>query len=183
MNNTIFLILLAASAPVFATNVSEQTPITMEQLMSELRIQGGNFVFSFDPPAYARITVITTPYPEGPQETKHFDTADPQSSIDLYFTASPMFLGEYPRGDKQDNPRKMMLNLSGCEETEGTRIIYYSDKFIENRFENGKTHSEYKPDIPTNPEFNKPYVLHWYFKEGDQYEIKATITFSPKPFE
>jgi len=135
MKPTLAIIAIFLSAELLsAENSSVQTPMTMEQLMSELCIQGGNFQFTFDKPTYARITVTTTDFPSGPQKTQYFDTASPQQKIDLFFTASALFVGEYPRGDSINNSRKMLIKLSDCEATNGTRVINYEDKFVQNRY-------------------------------------------------
>lgn len=165
-----------------AENISLQTPLTMEQLMHELRIQGGNFVFTFDKPAYARVTVTTTGFSDGPQETQYFDTESPQQKIDLFFSASALFVGEYPKGDSNNVPRKMLVKLSDCKETAGTRVISYEDKFALNRYR-GEGVGMWAPDVDPHPILHKEYVLHWYYKKGDPYEAKATISFSESSFQ
>ncbi len=103
------------------------------------------------------------------------------AKIELFFTVSPILVGDYARGDMAAQPRKMQIKLSDCKATEGTRNIYYEDKFIENRFRSGGNTSMYDPCIPIHPELNTEYILHYYFKEGDPYEAKATICFIEKP--
>jgi len=182
MKPTLAIIAIILSAEfLVAENSSVQTPMTMDQLMSELRIQGGNFQFTFDKPTYARITVTTTVFPEGPQKTEYLYTASAQQRIDLFFTASALFVGEYPRGDSMNNSRKMLIKLSNCAATNGTRVINYEDKFAQNRY-HGDGVNMWSPDIETHPVMDKEYILHWYFKKGDPYEAKATIAFSESQF-
>jgi hypothetical protein len=178
----VFLALILSADFLAAENNTVQSPMTMEQLMRELRIQGGNFQFSFDKPTYARVTVTTTDFPAGPQKTQFFDTASAQQKIDLFFTASALFVGEYPKGDSNDNSRKMLIKLSDCEATDGTRVINYEDKFAQNRY-HGDGLNMWSPDVATHPVMNKEYILHWYFRKGDPYEAKATISFSETPFQ
>jgi hypothetical protein len=166
-----------------AQNSSSLSPITMEQLMQDLRIQGGNFVFTFDQPVYARVTTSVSQYPDGKKtEIERFDTENPQQKIDLLFTAQPMEPGRMPRGD-QENPKQMKINLSGCPQTEGTRLVYYREKFVENRFRKPQAKLAcLRPEVPAAPLLDKEYVLHWYYQEGDPYQAKATLQFSAKPF-
>jgi len=182
MKPTLVILAFILSAELLsAENNTTQSPITMEQLMRELRIQGGNFQFTFDKPTYARITVTTSDFPAGPQKTQYFDTASAQQKIDLFFSASALFVGEYPRGDSSNNPRKMQIKLSDCEATNGTRIIHYEDKFAQNRY-SGDGLNEWSPDIAAHPVMSQEYILHWYFKKGDPYEAKVTIAFSESSF-
>ena len=182
MKPTFAIIALILSAELLAAeNCSVQTPMTMEQLMSELRIQGGNFQFTFDKPSYARIIVTTTTFPAGPKKTEFFETGTAQHRIDLFFTASALFVGDYPRGDSVNNSRKMLIKLSDCAATNGTRVINYEDKFIQNRYHSNGVNM-WSPAIDAHPVVDKEYVLHWYFVEGDPYEAKATISFSENPF-
>ena len=148
----------------------------MDQLMSELRIQGGNFQFSFETPVFARVTteVSDSARPETKQ-ILHFSTASASKSITLFFTASALFVGDYPRPDHQNEPRKMLVKLSDCEATEGTRVIPYADKFTGD-------HAQYSPAVPPVPQVGKQYILHWYFKHGDPYSAKAFIEFSESAF-
>jgi len=180
-SNLLIIALVFTGGFLQAESATALSPMTMEQLMSELRIQGGNFQFAFDRPAYARITVTTTEFPAGPQETEYFDTASAQQKIDLFFTASPLSVGDYPRGYSNSNPRKMLIKLSDCEATSGTRVINYDDKFVQNRYR-GEGVNRWGPKVAPNPGWNKEYILHWYFKKGDPYEAKATIAFSETPF-
>lgn len=161
-----------------AENTTTQTPLTMEQLMRELRIQGGNFIFTFDEPVYAKVTVTTTEYPNGKATTTEFVSDKSNKTIDLFFSASAQQVGDYPRGDRAMQPRKMKIKLSDCEATHGTRIIGYIDKFAENQYRDGGIVGQFEPSLPLHPQLNKEYVLHYYFKEGDPYEAKATISFA-----
>ena len=40
--------------------------------------------------------------------------------------------------------------------------------------------ADFRPSIAEQPELNQEYVLAYYFKEGDPYEVKATISFIEK---
>jgi hypothetical protein len=166
---------MALSASSSAENRTEQAPLTMEQLMRELRIQGGNFQFSFDKPVFARVkTEVGDSSKAGQKEALQFSTASANNSISLFFSASALFVGEY----RQPNvvfTHKMMVKLSDCKETEGTRIVHYTDKFTGN-------HARYSPAVPAVPQIGKEYILHWYFKEGDPYSAKAVIEFSENRF-
>jgi hypothetical protein len=174
--------LLVTGSICLGQNQTIQTPITMEQLMRELRIQGGNFEFKFDKPAFAKVTATTMEYPEGKRTTEEFVTAKANRKIQLFFTASAMFVGDYPRGDVFGNQKKMLIKLSGCEATDGTRVVAYVDKFTENKYSGNGMTVLCDAALPDVPEFGKEYILHWYYKEGDPYEAKATIIFSDKPF-
>lgn len=147
--------------------------------MRELKIQGGNWVFHFDRPVYARVVCTVSAFPTAGQadEVTEFISDQPSKEITLYFMAAPQPLGEQPTPDKV-SLRAMKLKLSDCAETDGTRIIWYQDKFslhpwVEQKGQRG----EYAPCLPLHPELNKEYVLHDYFREGDPYEAKATICF------
>ena len=161
MTSKAFIILSAAlivlSSPLRAENRTEQAPLTMEQLLRELRIQGGNFQLSFDKPVYARVTTeIGDSSKPGQKETLHCSTASASNSVSLFFSASALFVGDYP----QPNfvfMRKMMVKLSDCKETDGTRIIAYTDKLTGD-------HPQYSPAVPAVPQFGKEYILHWYLK-------------------
>jgi hypothetical protein len=175
MLKTIVAGLMVVGVSAVAENRTEQSPLTMEQLMRELRIQGGNFNFTFDQLVFARVTTEVTDLSDpAKKEVKHFDTASANKTASLFFSASAMFVGDYPAKVDQ---RKMILKLSDCKETELGRIIYYWDKFHA-----AGSHAQYSPAVPAVPELDKPYILHWYFKEGDPYYAKATIEFSAKPF-
>jgi len=146
----------------------------MDQLMSELRIQGGNFKFTFDHPVFARVTTDVTPETGSSQpQIEHFASKGPRKEFDLYFSSSPMFVGQTPIVGED---RKMLVNLSGCPATAGTRIIYYKDEL------QGNGVAMYRPDIPNIPEIGKQYILHWYFKKGEEYHAKAVIEFSDTSF-
>jgi hypothetical protein len=168
----VFLVLCATSP---AENRTEQTPITMEQLMRELHIQGGNFQFTFDEPVFARVTTEVGDHSKaGASETEHFATVSANQSVSLFFSASALFVGDY----QQPNvvfTNKMLIKLSDWPATEGTTIMHYVEKFTGN-------HAKYSPAVPAKPELGKPYILHWYFKDGDPYSAKAVIEFSATPF-
>lgn len=166
---------------VRAENLATQSPITMQQLMDELRIQGGNFSFTFEKPVFAKVTTTITDYPKGKERKQEFLSDKPSTKIELFFTVSPILVGDYARGDMAAQPRKMKIMLSDCKATAGIRNIYYEDKFIENRYRDGNITGMYDPCVPVHPELNTEYVLHDYFKNGDPYEAKATICFIEKP--
>lgn len=162
----------------FADNPVTQQPITMEQLMRELRIQGGNFTFEFATPVYAQIKVLMVSE-KGEEKIQLFDTAEAQKEIKLYFTVSNSFVGDYPKGAIANNMKKMLIKLSGCPETEGTRVMSYWDKFSSNEHQGG--HGSLIPNLPESASLDEEYVLHRYYKEGDRYEVKATIQFTEQP--
>ncbi len=166
-----------------AENLTRQNPITMRQLMRELRIDGGNFTFSFDQPVYARITTTTTQYPDGEKTREIFISDTPSNIINLFFTKSPLFVGDYPRGDISGQLVKMKIKLSNCEATKNTRIVHYVDKFAENKYRGGLVFDG-RPQIALHPKLNEEYALHMYGKEGDSYDALATICFvaDPKDF-
>ncbi len=143
--------------------------------MRELRIQGGNFQFSFDKPVFARVTIEVgdSSKPEK-KEVLHFSTASANQSISLFFSASALFVGDYPKPNS-NNDRKMLVKLSDCKATDGTRIVHYADRFTGD-------HARYSPAVPPAPQLGKQYILHWYYKDGDPYSAKAVIEFSESPF-
>lgn len=166
-----------------AENKTVQAPITMDQLMRQLQIQGGNFIFEFDTPVYARVRTTVSAFPDGKtSETLLFDTAQPKQKIDLYFQASGFPLAVPPSRGTINNGREMRIRLSDCEETAGTRIVHYVDKFAYREYD-GNGLFQYDPAVPPVPELGKEYILHWYAKTGDPYQAKATITFSATPFK
>lgn len=172
---TLLCTFVAFSVSLPAENHVEATPLTMEQLMRELRIQGGNFQFSFDEPVFARVTTAVGDNSKPmASEVQHFATASANRSISLFFSASALFVGDYPQ-PKVVFLNKMLIKLSDCAATDGTRIVHYVEKFTGD-------HSKYSPDVPAKPEIGKSYTLHWYFKEGDPYSAKAVIEFSATPF-
>lgn len=76
MLKTIIAGLMVVGVSAVAENRTEQSPLTMEQLMRELRIQGGNFNFTFDQLVFARVTTEVTDLSDpAKKEVKHFDTA------------------------------------------------------------------------------------------------------------
>lgn len=172
----IFFSLFASSA--FTQNETVQTPITMQQLMQELRMQGGNWTFKFDLPVFAKIVCEVSSFPDGKKtERTEFVSDSPSKDISLFFLESPAFVGDYPKPNQQ-NEREMKINLSNCAATSGTRIVRYIDKFSMNPWvsQDGRQ-GDYKPCIALHPELNKEYVLHYYYREGDPYEARATICF------
>ena len=173
---TLFLLGVLMLSPAQAENRNEQKPITMEQLVRQLRIQGGNFQFSFDKPVFARVTteVSAIDKPEK-KEVRHFTTASANQNISLYFSASDVWLGGPPNPGPRSY-RHMLIKLSDCMATEGTEEILYQYRFTEGN-------SMYSPSVPSEPQIGKQYLLHWYFKTGDPYSAKAVIEFSEKPFE
>ena len=183
----ILLVALALFFPLcalVAENKTTQTPITMEQLMRELHVQGGNFTFEFDTPVYARVTTMVTSFPDGKKtEWNFFDTASANQKIDLFFQASPHVLGGETNPDRANNYRVMKIRLSDCQETENIRVLQYIDKWAYKLYHEGGMEGMWRPSIPPVPQLNKPYVLHWYYRVGDPYQAGATITFSATPFK
>lgn len=182
MKYIIILLSLFITQATIAENIAEHSPMTMEQLMRELRVQGGNWNFTFDQPVTAQVVTTVSDYPEGKEETRQVFASDTaQKEIELYFIVSNIMVGDYSRGDHMMNSKKMSIKLSDCEKTSGIRFVHYYDKYIENRFSHlaGEL-NDWKPSIPENPELNKEYILHWYFMKGEAYHAKATITFLPK---
>src|SRR4051812_3886240 len=153
------IVFLASS--LAAENQTVQAPITMEQLMRELRIQGGNWIFRFERPVYAKVVCTVSAFPDGKtSQVTAFISDQPESEISLFFMASPLRVGDYPRPDQQ-NECSMKVKLSACKATDGTRIIHYVDKFstrpwMQQKGEEGR----YKPSLPLHPELNKEYILH-----------------------
>lgn len=177
-----FLGLVLPAFSTFAENHTTQSPITMEQLMRELQIQGGNWTFTFDRPVFAKVVCVVSRFSDGKSsEVTEFISDRADSRIDLFFMASPWRVGDYAK-PHQINEKTMKVRLSNCRKTDGTRIIHYIDKFAQQPWiEQPGMRGEYKPSLPLHPELNKEYVLHYYFKEGDPYEAKATICFLEKP--
>ncbi|MDR1279352.1 MAG: hypothetical protein LBK99_00830 [Opitutaceae bacterium] len=180
----LFCIPLILDASAFAQNNAEQSPITMEQLMGALRIQGGNWKFAFERPVFAKVTCSVSSFPDGKTtSTTEFITDFTSKEVSLFFMTSAAQVGEYPRPDRE-NGKTMKVRLSNCKATDGTRVIYYIDKFAQRPWvgmDDGKTLGEFIPSIARDPEMNKEYVLYYYFKEGDPYEAKATICFLRSP--
>ncbi len=176
------LLLLACLAR--ADNVATQSPITMEQLMRELRINGGNWVFHFEEPAYARIDCTVSKFPDGKEtETQTFISDSAESIIELYFMVGPWRIGEEQSPDRQ-NDYTMRIKLSNCRETNGTRLIWFPRKFSQKPWVGQKDAGqlgEYRPGVARYPVLNKEYILYYYYREGDPYEVKATIAFLKKP--
>lgn len=171
-------VLLVASG-LTAENRTIQKPITMEQLMAKLRILGGNWAFTFDRPVYAKVVCIVSSFPDGKTtRLTEFVSDTATTEIALFFTASGMWVGDYPKPD-QAYDKEMVVKLSNCAATAvGARVVHYVDKFaLRPWIEDDTGLGEFRPSLPLNPELNQEYVLHDYFKEGDPYEAKATICF------
>ena len=175
-----FFFCLALNLP--AENQTVQSSITMEQLMRELQIKGGNWVFHFDRPVFAKVVCMVSAFPEGKtSEVTEFISDRPEREVSLFFMAAPAPVGDYPMPDKVVR-REMKVKLSNCAATDGTRIVSYMDKFSCNPWLQQKgQRGEYSPCLALNPELNKEYILHYYYREGDSYEAKATICFIEKP--
>jgi hypothetical protein len=157
------------------------SPISMEQLMQSLRVKGGNWTFSFASPVFARIKCDLSSYPGGKETTTTAFISDKASTtIDLFFMDSPQELGEM-RSFKSLNERVVKIKLSDCEETKGTRLVHYNEKFSTAPWNKEKGQiSHFSPAIAKAPELNKEYVLTHYFRTGDPYEAKVTICFVEK---
>lgn len=172
-----FLVCLASIFATFAMaeNQTSQTPITMEQLMRELQIQGGNWTFKFDQPVYAKVVCTVSSFPDGKTtEVQTFVSDSPEKNIQLFFMASAMRVGDYPKPNVKYD-KEMKVRLSNCKDTNGTRVIHYVDKF--SLYRPSGQQGEYAPSLALNPELNREYVLHYYFADGDPYQAKATICF------
>jgi hypothetical protein len=86
---------MTVASTAIAENFASQTPITMRQLMRELRLQGGNWEFKFDQPVYAKIVCEGYYYREGdPYEVR----------ATICFLASPQDAAKVPRY-KRGNPQ------------------------------------------------------------------------------
>lgn len=100
--------------------------------MQELRIQGGNWKFQFDRPVFAKVTITVSSFPDGKKsDTTEFISDRANTRISLFFMASGMWIGDYPKPNQVNN-KAMKVKLSDCAATNGTRIIYYVDKFAQN---------------------------------------------------
>lgn len=184
MKKLIIPALLLLACLVRADNVATQSPITMEQLMRELRINGGNWVFQFEEPVYAKIECSISKFPDGEEtEIKTFISDSAESIIELSFMVGPWRIGE-PQNPDGQNEYTMRIKLSNCRETRGTSLVWFRHKFSQKPWvlmkHAGQT-GEYQPSVARNPVLNKEYVLYYYYREGDPYEAKATIAFLKKP--
>lgn len=169
---------VALSQFVQGQNTAEESPISMRQLMDSLRIRGGNWTFNFPSPVFARISCEVSSYPDGKKTEKTVFTSDRASeSINLFYTDTPQEFGVIA-SYKSQHQRMMAFKLSECEETTGTRLLYYKEKFSNQPWiaQDGKT-GHYKPAIAAVPELNKEYLLNYYFEEGDPYKVLVTICF------
>ncbi len=152
--------------------------------MSELRMSGGNWTFRFDEPVYARVTCTVSSFPDAKEtKTEVFISDSPQSLIELYFVVAPRRIGEssQPHGP---NERTMRIRLSNCEATNGTRLVRFNQKFSQQPWvgmENAGQLGEFTPSVARHPELNKEYFLYYYYREGDPYEVKATLCFLKSP--
>ena len=150
----------------------------MEQLMQSFRIKGGNWSFTFASPVFARVKCDISAYPDAKKtETTTFVSDTASTNVNLFFMDSPEDLGEI-LSFKSLNERVMKIKLSDCKETDGTRLMYYKEKFSTApwNLEEGQR-SHYSPAVAAEPELNKEYILTYYFKEGDPYEAKVTVCF------
>ena len=180
----ISFLLFVTVVTALAQNQTEQRPITMDQLMWELRIQGGNWKFVFDRPVFAKVVCTVSSFPEGEKTgTDVFVSDSAEKAISLFFMVSPFPLGGQTDPGRE-NRKEMKIQLSNCDASNGTRIVRYIDKFSQQPWVGAKDGykglGEYRPCLAIKPELNKEYILHYYFKEGDPYEAKATICFLEK---
>jgi len=177
---TLTLILLFTCS-AHAQNHATKSPMTMEQLMSELRIKGGNWSFTFEKPVLAYAVFEVSSYPDGTdKEVSKFISDEPEKEIEVFFSHSAVRVGNYPR-PSMHNENKMLIQISNCKATTGTRVIHYSDKFSNQPFnQQAGQEADFRPSIAEQPELNQEYFLAYYYKEGDPYEVKATISFIEK---
>jgi hypothetical protein len=124
---SILTLLVLFSFSAHAQNHATKAPITMEQLMRELRIKGGNWSFTFEKPVLAYVVFEVSSYPDGKEVTK-FISDEPKKEIEVFFSHSASRVGDYPKPNVH-NENKMKIKISNCKETQGTRIIHYTDKF------------------------------------------------------
>lgn len=182
MKNLLILATLISTQFAYGQNTAAESPITMEQLMQSLRIRGGNWSFNFPSPVFARVKCDISSYPDAKKtETSTFISDKASANINLFFMDSPQLLGEMPSYNSL-NERVIKIKLSDCAETNGTRLVYYNEKFYTapwNQEEGQKAH--YSPAIAAAPELNKEYILTYYFRAGDPYEAKVTICFVENP--
>ena len=178
MKKTILLAMLSFTQLVCGQNIASETPITMEQLTQSLRIRGGNWSFSFASPVFARIKCDISSYPDAKKtEVLTFISDKASSNVDLFFMDSPVELGEIP-SFKSQNARVIKIKLSDCSETNGTRLVYYNEKFSTDPWNKEKgQRSHYVPAVATAPKLNTEYILTYYTKEGDPYKAKVTVCF------
>lgn len=178
MKNLLLLVTLISAQFAYGQNTATESPITMEQLMQSLRIQGGNWSFNFPSPVFARVKCDISSYPDAKKtETSTFISDKASIGINLFFMDSPLLLGEMP-SFKSLNERVMKIKLSDCAETNGTRLVYYNEKFYTAPWNQEKGQiTHHSPAIAASPELNKEYILTYYFKEGDPYEAKVTVCF------
>lgn len=146
--------------------------------MQELRIKGGNWNFTFDKPVFACAVFEISSFPDGEKkEITRFISDEASKEIDVFFAHSPLNVGDYPRADVQ-NQNKMQIRISNCKATEGTRMLVYTDKFsIRPWLEEVGQIGNYSPSIALNPKLNQEYILAYYFRDDDPYEVKATLSF------
>jgi hypothetical protein len=180
MRNLAILSLVLFALGANAENLSIQSPITMEQLMSELQIRGGNWVFQFEEPVYAIVTCTVPNDPDANEvTTRVFATDTPETEIELYFMVGLRRIGDYPQ-EGGSNSKTMRIELSHCAQTPGPVLVPFMNKFAIQPWASMDKHAqrgEYRPNVARNPILNKEYILYYYFKEGDPYEVKATVSF------
>ena len=112
MKILIAVLALACSSFIHAENKTEISPLSMRQLMDELRVRGGNFKFSFDEPVYARVSYKIASFLEAKDFKTGTFTSDKASKlISLFYVDSPERIGDYPKHDRNNNYR-MLFNLS-----------------------------------------------------------------------
>ena len=154
--------------------------MTMQQLMRALDIRGGNWAFRFEQPVYAKIKCEVSDFPKGEKkEVTEFISDSPESIIELSFFVAPWQVGEWSKPN-QNNDKKMSVKLSNCNATNGTRLVWFTQKFSMQPWVGMKDKGqlgEYQPSIARYPSLNKEYILYYYYREGDPYEVKATICF------
>ncbi|MBC2604385.1 hypothetical protein [Puniceicoccus vermicola] len=181
MKHITILLLLAVYCQAHAHNRAVESPITMEQLMHELEIQGGNWNFTFEKPVLAYVVFEISTFPNGEKkEVTTFISDKPSKKIAMFFSNSPFRVGNHPDPNRL-NEKKMKIWISNCKATEGTRILWYTDKFSTLPWvEEDGLITDSRPCIPEYPALNYEYVLASYFREGDPYVVEATISFIEK---
>ena len=180
MNKLLIPILLLATCFVRAENVANQSPITMQQLMRALRVNGGNWTFRFEEPVYAKVVCTVSSYPDGKStETYSYVSDSPESIIELYFMVGPWRVGDHQNPEGR-NDYNMHIKLSNCDKTRGTAVVWFPQKFSSLPWvamKDDAEQGEYKPSVARFPVLNKEYVLYYYYKKGDPYQVKATLYF------
>ena len=146
--------------------------------MRELDIKGGNWSFEFEQPVLAYAVFEISSFPDGKKkEITTFISDTASKNIDLFFMNSPFRIGGHStRSERVEKTLKIKISM--CKETEGTRIVYYTDKFSSLPWsrEFGQE-GDFKPSVALNPELKKEYILAYVCREGDPFKVKATISF------